>query len=126
MHSFHFFVSLLCPASIRDTQCGFKLFTSSSSSLLFSPLHLNRWAFDVELLTTAALKGMVLAEVGVGWYEVEGSKLDTGKLAIIYHSVGMLRDMICVRLCFLLGLWKVEDGGGGVEAKSRGGDKKTN
>ena len=48
MFGFHFFVSLLCSAKIRDTQCGFKLFTRHAAATLFSSLHLERWAFDVE------------------------------------------------------------------------------
>ena len=43
MHSFHFFVKLLCSPRIKDTQCGFKLFTHSAVVLLFTNLHLRRW-----------------------------------------------------------------------------------
>ena len=45
MFGFHFFVSLLCSAKIRDTQCGFKLFTRHAAATLFASLHLERWAF---------------------------------------------------------------------------------
>ena len=44
MFGFHFFVSLLCSAKIRDTQCGFKLFTRHAAATLFASLHLERWA----------------------------------------------------------------------------------
>jgi cellulose synthase/poly-beta-1,6-N-acetylglucosamine synthase-like glycosyltransferase len=43
MHSFHFFVKILCSPRIKDTQCGFKLFTRSAAVLLFTNLHLRRW-----------------------------------------------------------------------------------
>ena len=43
MHSFHFFVKILCSPSIKDTQCGFKLFTHSAAVILFTNLHLRRW-----------------------------------------------------------------------------------
>ena len=43
MHSFHFFVKILCSPRIKDTQCGFKLFTRSAVVLLFTNLHLRRW-----------------------------------------------------------------------------------
>jgi dolichyl-phosphate beta-glucosyltransferase len=43
MHSFHFFVKILCSPRIKDTQCGFKLFTRSGAALLFTNLHLRRW-----------------------------------------------------------------------------------
>eukprot|EP00658_Telonema_sp_P-2_P084026 TRINITY_DN9226_c0_g2_i1.p1 TRINITY_DN9226_c0_g2~~TRINITY_DN9226_c0_g2_i1.p1 ORF type:complete len:304 (-),score=47.66 TRINITY_DN9226_c0_g2_i1:11-922(-) len=34
---------------IRDTQCGYKLFTRNSAKQVFSHLHVRRWAFDVEV-----------------------------------------------------------------------------
>lgn len=43
MHAFHFFVKNLCSAQIKDTQCGFKLFTRPAVVKLFSNLHLRRW-----------------------------------------------------------------------------------
>lgn len=43
MHSFHLFVKILCSQRIKDTQCGFKLFTRSAAVLLFTNLHLRRW-----------------------------------------------------------------------------------
>ena len=43
MHGFHFFVKTLCSPRIKDTQCGFKLFTRSAVAELFGNLHLRRW-----------------------------------------------------------------------------------
>ena len=55
MHMFHFCVAFtFCithrPTSVRDTQCGFKLFTREAALRTFSNIHLERWAFDVELV----------------------------------------------------------------------------
>mmetsp|Transcript_20854 Transcript_20854/g.26921 ORF Transcript_20854/g.26921 Transcript_20854/m.26921 type:complete len:117 (+) Transcript_20854:832-1182(+) len=106
MIAFHFFVSILCSASINDTQCGFKLFTREASYCLFSNLHLQRWAFDTEIIILAEKLKIPMNEIGVNWQEIEGSKLDTSKFSLIVASVGMLRDMICVNLCYSLGIWK--------------------
>jgi hypothetical protein len=38
--------------------------------------------------------------------QVEGSKLITSKLDIVTASLAMLRDMLCVKLCYLLRIWK--------------------
>jgi dolichyl-phosphate beta-glucosyltransferase len=43
MHAFHFFVKTLCSSRIKDTQCGFKLFTRPAVTKLFRNLHLRRW-----------------------------------------------------------------------------------
>ena len=48
----------------------------------------------------------------MNWHEVDGSKLITKKLDIVTTSLAMLRDMLCVRLCYSLGIWKVQDGSG--------------
>eukprot|EP00581_Thalassiosira_minuscula_P030776 CAMPEP_0183767044 /NCGR_PEP_ID=MMETSP0739-20130205/11950_1 /TAXON_ID=385413 /ORGANISM="Thalassiosira miniscula, Strain CCMP1093" /LENGTH=361 /DNA_ID=CAMNT_0026005913 /DNA_START=123 /DNA_END=1208 /DNA_ORIENTATION=- len=107
MHAFHFFVKTLCSPRIQDTQCGFKLFTRSAVVLLFTNLHLRRWAFDTEAVVIAEKLGVSLSEVGVIWHEVDGSKLDAGKVVLAIVSLGMLRDMVCVRMCYLLGIWKL-------------------
>ena len=35
---------------IKDTQCGFKLFTRQAAQKLFLAQHLERWSFDLELI----------------------------------------------------------------------------
>ena len=111
MHSFHFFVKALCSPRIKDTQCGFKLFTRSAAISLFTNLHLRRWAFDTELVVIAEKlrEPVQISEVGVIWQEIEGSKLDGGKLSLALVSLGMLRDMLCVRACYFFGLWKMRE-----------------
>lgn len=108
MWGFHLCVKVLCSRRVRDTQCGFKLFTRATAEQLFAPLHLHRWAFDIELIYLAQRLGVPLAEVAVKWREVEGSKLITNKLDVITTSLSMLRDMVCIRLCYLLGLWTAD------------------
>lgn len=108
MHSFHFFVKTLCSSRIKDTQCGFKLFTRSAVVLMFTNLHLRRWAFDTELVVIAEKLSILLSEVGVIWHEIDGSKLDVDKVTLALVSLGMLRDMVCVRACYLLGIWKLK------------------
>eukprot|EP00545_Synedropsis_sp_CCMP1620_P014203 CAMPEP_0119005030 /NCGR_PEP_ID=MMETSP1176-20130426/1489_1 /TAXON_ID=265551 /ORGANISM="Synedropsis recta cf, Strain CCMP1620" /LENGTH=314 /DNA_ID=CAMNT_0006956795 /DNA_START=12 /DNA_END=953 /DNA_ORIENTATION=+ len=105
MYAFHFCVDLLVGSNIRDTQCGFKLFTADVAVVLFGNLHLQRWAFDIELVVLASQLSLDIAEVGVSWEEVEGSKLDSSKFQLALVAVGMLRDMLCVRLCYTFGIW---------------------
>lgn len=108
MHAFHFFVETICSSKIRDTQCGFKLFTRNAAIYLFKNLHLRRWAFDIELVIIAENLKIPLTEVAVDWHEVDGSKLATSKFNLIWNSITMLRDMICVRLCYALNIWKID------------------
>ena len=62
MYGFNFLVVVLSGVhGISDTQCGFKLFTRRASRSIFSSLHLERWAFDVEVLYIASRLGYSIA-----------------------------------------------------------------
>jgi dolichyl-phosphate beta-glucosyltransferase len=52
---------------IRDTQCGFKLFTAEAAQAVFSRLRTDRFAFDVEVIARARDLGYRVAEVPVNW-----------------------------------------------------------
>jgi dolichyl-phosphate beta-glucosyltransferase len=52
--------------------------------------------------------GIEIVEVDVPWHEIAGSKLNTSKLALAVVSLTMLRDMVCVRFCYSVGLWKIK------------------
>ncbi|XP_077361861.1 dolichyl-phosphate beta-glucosyltransferase isoform X1 [Festucalex cinctus] len=102
MVGFHFLVWFLCVRGIRDTQCGFKLFTREAALRTFSSLHVERWAFDVELLYIAQCFNIPIAEVAVNWTEIDGSKL-----VPFWSWLQMGRDLIFIRLRYLTGAWKL-------------------
>jgi dolichyl-phosphate beta-glucosyltransferase len=62
-------------SGIKDTQCGFKLFTDAAAETLFSLSREDGYAFDVEVLFLAQKLGMKIAEVPVNWTEIPGSKV---------------------------------------------------
>ncbi|XP_025065574.1 dolichyl-phosphate beta-glucosyltransferase isoform X3 [Alligator sinensis] len=103
MYGFHFLVWFLCVKDIRDTQCGFKLLTREAASQTFSVLHIDRWAFDVELLYIAQRLKIPIAEVAVNWTEIEGSKL-----VPFWSWLQMGRDLLFIRLRYLTGAWQLE------------------
>ncbi|GAB9476486.1 Dolichyl-phosphate beta-glucosyltransferase [Globisporangium polare] len=106
MHGFHLIVSTLCVRNVRDTQCGFKLFDRAAARIVFPPMHIERWAFDVELLYIAAARKLSVKEVAVQWREIPGSKL-----SVVSATITMLREIILIRLCYTLGIWRLDDGG---------------
>ena len=75
MYGFHFVVWLLTVRKVKDTQCGFKLFPRTIAHILFTHLHVERWAFDVELLVLAEKLNLPIGEIPVRWTEIDGSKL---------------------------------------------------
>ena len=53
---------------IKDTQCGFKLFTERAAQEIFSRQTFSRFSFDIEILTIAHYLGFKIAEVPIDWY----------------------------------------------------------
>lgn len=57
---------LLLP-ELRDTQCGFKLFTRRAAHDVFAQATIDGWLFDCEVLALARQRGYRIAEVGIVW-----------------------------------------------------------
>ena len=66
---------------IVDTQCGFKVFSAAATEAIFPLQTLQRWAFDVELLTIAHELGYKIKEIPVSWYDAQQSRLKVRKAA---------------------------------------------
>lgn len=104
MHSFHLLLKWMTPprtAAIRDTQCGFKLFTRSSLPYIIPYMHCEGWIFDVEMLMLAEFAGIPVVEVPVGWREVKGSKLN-----VLWDSLGMAWGLALLRVCWAVGIYR--------------------
>lgn len=65
--------------SVRDTQCGFKLFERSAARDLFSRTSEEGYLFDLELLAVANRLGLRVEEVAVSWADVPGSKVSLAR-----------------------------------------------
>jgi glycosyltransferase involved in cell wall biosynthesis len=86
--TFRFVVSSAVRLPTRDTQCGFKAFHGSVAKLLFHGTRVDRFAFDVEVLSRAVRLGLDMEEVPVRWTDVEGSKV-----SVVRDSLEMLVDV---------------------------------
>ncbi len=77
---------------IKDTQCGFKLFTKKAAHTIFRRQYTNGFGFDVEVLFLARKKGYVVKEVPVEWRNAVGSKVR------LFRDVPrMLMDVLWIR-----------------------------
>ena len=121
MRGFRLLVSAVAGDSVKDTQCGFKLFTRAGARALFGNQRLQRWCFDVELVHLAtsrlpkeggsSLSGgssdneggtgvaVPLAEVAVNWQEIPGSKV---RVSSILH---MAFEMAAILVGYGTGAW---------------------
>lgn len=100
----HLLVRFVLGFAYQDTQCGFKIFSRDAAKHIFPTQHLERWAFDVELLYLARKSSVNVAEVAVAWHDVEGSHLD-----VVDASLTMARDMLMVKMLYMFGVWKTLD-----------------
>ncbi|KAL8695421.1 MAG: hypothetical protein Q9224_003395 [Gallowayella concinna] len=104
MHSFHLLLWILTPpatAAIRDTQCGFKLFSRPALPYIIPHMHSESWIFDVEMLMLAEAASIPVAEVPIGWHEVQGSKLN-----VLWDSLGMAWGLFILRAAWAMGVYR--------------------
>jgi dolichyl-phosphate beta-glucosyltransferase len=69
----------IVPVSVRDTQCGFKMFRRAAGKRLLAASQERGYLLDLELLLLADRFGYWVAEAPVNWSEQPGSKLNLAR-----------------------------------------------
>jgi dolichyl-phosphate beta-glucosyltransferase len=80
------------------------MFTRDAAKKIFPTQHLERWAFDIEVLMLCGAKRIPLVEIPVKWEEIDGSKLN-----VLVDTLQMARDMVLIKALYMLRLWSIED-----------------
>lgn len=91
--TFPLLVRALVLPGIKDTQCGFKMFTRQAIGAITPSQTIFDFGFDVEILFLARRAGLAIKEVGVTWANAEGSKVHP-----IRDSKRMLIDLVKIRV----------------------------
>lgn len=78
---------------LRDTQCGFKLFTHEAAKNIFSFQKVKRFGFDMEALVVANNLGYKIVEVPVSWFNSAESRVRPFKDALI-----TLKDLVYIKI----------------------------
>jgi len=86
---FNILVQILHLPGVKDTQCGFKLFTHEAAQAIFQRQKMQGFCFDVEALVLARRLGFKIKEVPVRWIDSPQSKVNPLK-----DSFKMLGDLI--------------------------------
>jgi hypothetical protein len=81
-------VNSITHLDLADTQCGMKAFRGDVARVLFATTSIERFAFDVELLTRCRQFGLSVREVPVTWDEISGSSIRP-----LADPFSMLRDL---------------------------------
>ncbi|MFZ5437883.1 MAG: dolichyl-phosphate beta-glucosyltransferase [Patescibacteria group bacterium] len=105
---FNLLVQILAVRGVKDTQCGFKMFSSEATEKLFKALYVYggqevrkdafTGAFDVELLFLARKMKIDYKEVPILWKHHA-----TDRVSPIKDSLRMLRDILKIRFAYLTG-----------------------
>jgi Glycosyl transferase family 2 len=90
--TFSALVNALTNVDIKDTQCGFKAFRTPMARILFHLMVVDRFAFDVEVLSLARRLGMRITEVPVQWREAGNSTVRP-----LADSLSMAFDVLRMR-----------------------------
>lgn len=85
---------------IKDSQCGFKIFTKKSAEDILPRCRINRWSFDAEILAIAKKLGYKIKEVPVIW------KNDSNSRVNLAGMFGAVKDLVKIKLRLLLGKYK--------------------
>lgn len=101
MYGFHFAVWLLTVKTVKDTQCGFKMFPRTIAQILFTHTHIERWAFDVELLMMCEKLNLTIGEIPVEWKEIDGSKIIP-----VFSWIQMGIDLFMISLNYTIGAYR--------------------
>lgn len=100
-NTFNKIVQALLLPGIYDTQCGFKLFKRHCAKDIFSVARQNGFAFDVEVLFIAKIRGYKIAEIAINWQNAEGSKVN-----VMIDSMKMLMEILRIRCIAFCGGYK--------------------
>lgn len=85
-------IRLLALPGLQDTQCGFKCFQAAVAEDLFLKQTVMGWAFDVEILYMARLRGYSIVELPIPWYFSPQSHLRP-----VYDSFHIFFDLLRIR-----------------------------
>ena len=87
--TFNLIVQILHLPGVKDTQCGFKMFTRKAARDIFEKQKMQGFCFDVEILILAKELGYRMKEVPVRWIDSPQSKVSPVK-----DSLKMFHDLL--------------------------------
>jgi glycosyltransferase involved in cell wall biosynthesis len=89
---FNLLLRLVLGLRFKDTQCGFKAFTSQAVQAILPLQRIEGWGFDPEILFLARKFGFVVREVPVRWAHSEGTRINP-----LIDGARMFQEMARIR-----------------------------
>ena len=73
---FFLILKLTLQISIKDTQCGFKMYHYNTAKKIFKKLKENGFAHDIEIVLIAKKLNFLIKELPITWVHKKNSKID--------------------------------------------------
>ena len=100
----NFLIQCTLVDDIKDTQCGFKLFSRQAAQDIFSRMHIDGFGFDMEALALAEVLGYTITELPVSWYNSEATRVRP-----IKDAWRTLRDLVTIKVSLWAGRYEVKE-----------------
>ena len=88
---FNLLVRAVALPRLHDTQCGFKLFVAAAAEEAFGAVRMDGFAFDVEVLVIARVRGRRVCEVPVTWRNDPATRVGAVKGFVAFLDVLRIR-----------------------------------
>ena len=89
-------ISIILNISIKDTQCGYKLYKKKLAKFAFSKLKNCGWVHDIELILLLKSKKVKIKELPVRWVHKDNSKVN-----VLLDPIKMFIGIIVIRFRYL-------------------------
>jgi len=96
-------IQILLLPGLWDTQCGFKAFTESATEKIFPLIKIERWGFDVEILTLAKKLGYKIKEIPVIWVNDPFSRVK------LTSYIQVLLEVFKIKWWIMTGKYKISN-----------------
>jgi dolichyl-phosphate beta-glucosyltransferase len=102
---FYIIFSNFFTKSVKDTNCGFKLYKGDIGRNMYSRIKNDRWGFDAELIFLADKLNFKIKEIPVLWLNDPFSRVST-----LSASINTVSELVRIKLNYALGRYNnVED-----------------
>lgn len=87
----NFLIQTLAVPGIKDTQCGFKVFSKKAAEEIFPKMKIDRWGFDIEALALALKFGYKIKTVPIVWVNDPNSKVKLSGYVNTFVELGRIK-----------------------------------
>lgn len=100
---FSLFLTFCGVKNIKDTQCGFKLYSREAARIIFTNLHV-QYLSDVEIIVIAQKTQMPISEIPV---ECTGNLTEQHRQFAFFTGIQTFFDLMKIAILYRIGFWTI-------------------